>query len=143
MRIFQPWKQLGTLPREVWILFLVSLVNRLGTMVLPFLVLYLTRVLHFSPGRAGFCLTLYGLGALVSAPLGGRFSDRYGSLVVIKASLLLSGTTYLFFPLVHSFSGIVVMTLLLALTSESFRPANLAAVSDYTPLDQHRPAFSL
>src|ERR1700738_2350208 len=38
-----PWRGLGGLPREIWLLFATNLVNRAGMMVLPFLVLYLTR----------------------------------------------------------------------------------------------------
>jgi hypothetical protein len=40
-----PWSGLKDLPREVWLLSAATLVNRAGTMVLPFLVLYLTRTL--------------------------------------------------------------------------------------------------
>ena len=35
------------MPREAWFLFAGAFVNRLGTFVLPFIVLYLTRA-HFS-----------------------------------------------------------------------------------------------
>ena len=38
-----PWKSLQGLPRPVWALFSATLVNRCGTMVLPFMVLYLTE----------------------------------------------------------------------------------------------------
>jgi hypothetical protein len=42
-----PWRSLGGLPREVWTLFTAVLINRAGTMALPFLVLYLTQSLGF------------------------------------------------------------------------------------------------
>ena len=40
---FNPWRGLAGLPREMWVLFAATLVNRAGSMVLPFFVLYLTR----------------------------------------------------------------------------------------------------
>src|SRR5262249_30581449 len=126
--ILSPWRGLRILPRDIWLLSLVTLVNRAGTMVLPFMVLYLTRDLGFSPARAGFSLTIYGLGAMFSAPMGGFLSDRYGPLPIMRTSLVLSGMTLLLFPFVHTFSGVVVVTVLLALTTETFRPANLAAI---------------
>ena len=55
-----PWRGLSALPREVWLLFATNLINRAGMMVLPFLVLYCTRELHFTAGQAGFALALYG-----------------------------------------------------------------------------------
>ena len=38
-----PWRGLQGLPVEIWVLAAVTLVNRAGTMVLPFLALYITR----------------------------------------------------------------------------------------------------
>ena len=44
---------LRALPRAVWVQCAATLVNRAGTMVLPFLLLYLTRDLGLSPSRGG------------------------------------------------------------------------------------------
>ena len=66
---WNPWRGLGGLPREIWVLAIASLVNKAGTMVLPFFVLYLTRDAGFTTGHAGFFVLLYGAGALVAAPL--------------------------------------------------------------------------
>jgi predicted MFS family arabinose efflux permease len=57
------WRDLRELPRGVWVLLATTLVNRAGTMVLPFLILYLTRELHFTDGRAGLVMGLFGAGA--------------------------------------------------------------------------------
>lgn len=56
------WRSLKGLPRDVWVLAISSLINRAGTMVLPFLVLYLTQELRFSAPRAGLILAVYGAG---------------------------------------------------------------------------------
>ena len=49
-----PWRGLGRLPRELWVLFIATLVNRAGTMALPFLTLYVTRGLGLTAGRAAY-----------------------------------------------------------------------------------------
>ena len=85
-----PWRGLGGLPREVWLLFATNLINRAGMMVLPFLVLYLTRELGFSLARAGSMLAVYGGSAIVFGPIGGRLSDRIGALPVMRALLIAS-----------------------------------------------------
>src|SRR2546422_7803835 len=72
-----PWSGLGSLPRGVWILFATTLINRLGTMALPFLVLYLTRSRGFTAGRGGFFVKGYGPTAGLSGPLG-RPRSRMG-----------------------------------------------------------------
>ena len=84
-----PWRGLGGLPREVWLLFATNLINRAGMMVLPFLVLYLTRERHFTPGQAGLALAFYGAAAIVAGPISGWLSDRIGALPIMRASLLL------------------------------------------------------
>src|SRR6266850_4398707 len=97
-----PWQGLGDLPRGVWVLSLTTLINRLGTMALPFLVLYLTRSRGFSAGRAGLVMTVYGLTAIVAGPTAGRLCDRIGAVRVMQGSLLLSGLAVLVYPLARS-----------------------------------------
>src|SRR2546430_13577692 len=70
-----PWRGLGGLPREVWLLFATNLINRAGMMVLPFLVVYLTRELHFSAGQAGVAFAIYGAAAIVARPISGRLDE--------------------------------------------------------------------
>ena len=43
-----PWGYLRDLPRPMWTLAAATLINRMGVMAMPFLVLYLTQVLAFS-----------------------------------------------------------------------------------------------
>src|SRR5438309_7942157 len=94
-----PWRGLRGLPRQVWVLSLATLVNKAGTMVLAFLVLYLTRSLHFSDGIAANVLLLYGAAALVAALVAGLLCDRWGPVRIMRGSLFLSGLTLLLFPL--------------------------------------------
>ena len=61
---WNPWRGLGALPPKVWIHFAATLVNRMGTMVVPFLVLYLTKELGFTAGHAGLMLSVYGASSL-------------------------------------------------------------------------------
>jgi MFS family permease len=112
-------------------------------MALPFLVLYLSRSLNFSPSRAGIALAVYGGVALVVGPVAGLLSDRWGPLRLMEGSLLSSGLVLLLFPLAHSWPAVLIMTILFAITGESFRPANLSLISDLGPLELRKPAFAL
>jgi MFS family permease len=127
----------------VWVLFATTLVNRAGTMVLPFLILYLTRDLGFSASQAGLVLGCYGAGALVSAAISGRLSDVLGPMRVIRDSLFATGAILLVFPLARTFPSVVAMTLALSLASEAFRPASMAVVADLVKHGQRKPAFAL
>ena len=141
--MINPWRGLGGLPKSVWILSAATLVNRCGTMAFPFLILYLTRTQGYSASTAGLVLSGYGMGALVTAPFAGRLSDRIGSLLVMKSSLLLTGIIILLFPLAKSFPVIIACTVLWAIVSEAFRPANMANLTDLVRPENRKAVFSL
>jgi MFS family permease len=138
-----PWRGLRQLPREIWILFAATLVNRCGTMVLPFLVLYLTRELNISASHAALALTVYGIAALLTMPVSGWLTDRFGSLFVMRGSLLLSGFMLFLFPLAHHFAAILGITFAFAILNESVRPPSLALVSELVEPQQRKQAFAL
>ena len=141
--MINPWRGLGGLPKSVWILSAATLVNRAGTMAFPFLVIYLTKTQGYSASTAGLVLSGYGLGALVTAPFAGRLSDRVGSLLVMKVSLLLTGVIILLFPLAKSFPVIIGVAVVWAVVSEAFRPANMSNLTDLVRPENLKAVFSL
>jgi MFS family permease len=141
--ILKAWTDLKDLPRELWILFISTLINRVGTMALPFLALYLTHSLHLSLGDAGLIMTSYGASALITGPFAGYLSDRLGALRVMVLSLFTSGIVLLTYPLATSFQEVLIVTVFFAITNETFRPANLSAISELVPTSQRKSAFAL
>ena len=137
------WRSLRGLPRDLWVVSAATLINRLGMMAIPFLVLYLTRELGFSPARAGLALGVYGVGSIIAAPIAGRLCDRIGGLPIIRASLLGSAVILLVLPLARTYPLILVLVLAWALLSEGGRPATLALIADLVPTGQRKPAFAL
>jgi len=137
------WRSLRGLPRDVWVIAITTLVNRAGTMVLPFLVLYLTRKLGFSVPRAGFALAVYGAGSIISSPIAGRLTDLIGPLPIMRASLIGTGVLLLIFPFIDSYEGVIALTLAWAIVSEAFRPANLAMIAEVVPQSQLKSAYAL
>jgi MFS family permease len=138
-----PWRGLKNLPREMWIISAATLVNRSGTMVLAFLVLYVTHTFGVTPPQAALALTVYGFAALVAVPLAGILSDRVGPLPIMKASLFLTGFLLLLFPLAKSYGAILLMTFAFAVLNESVRPASLSMVSDLVEPARRKSAFAL
>jgi len=131
------------LPRRAWILFAVNLVNSSGAMVIFFLSLYLTRKLGFSPARAGQALSLYGVGSLAGAFLGGWLADRIGSITVQKASLAVCGVLLVFLGQVRSAWGILPLLFSLALFAGMLYPANATSMSHICPPELRVKGFAL
>jgi predicted MFS family arabinose efflux permease len=138
-----PWRGLRGLPADVWIIFVTSLVNRAGVMALPFLVLYLTEHLHVSAARAGFALSVYGVGSLLTGPISGRLSDRFGPFKVMQASLALTGVILLVIPLAHDFTRVAILTFVWAVAADAVRPATLSGLTDLVPPEQRKAAIAL
>lgn len=141
--MINPWRGLAGLPREIWLLFTANLVNRAGMMVLPMLLIYLTRELGFSPSRAGFIFSVYGITAIAVGPFAGRLSDRAGPLPLMRASLLLSGALILLYPLARTYPAVIAITVLWAAAAELFRPASLSAITGVVAPAQRKSAFAV
>ena len=126
-----------------WWLGLVMLVNRSGTMVVPFMTLYLTQTMHYTIGRAGMIMALFGAGAVCGGFLGGRLTDRLGFYNIQLSALLCGGIMFIALGQMRSFPAIAGCTFLLALLNDSFRPANAAAVAQYSKEENRTRSFSL
>jgi MFS family permease len=131
------------LPRRAWILFAVNLVNSSGAMVIFFLSLYLTRKLGFSPARAGQALSLYGVGSLAGAFLGGWLADKIGSITVQKASLAICGVLLIALGQAHSAWGILSLLFSMALFAGMLYPANATSMSRICPPSIQVKGFAL
>ena len=77
--------------REVWILTLITFINRAGTMVLPFLSKYLKEDLNFSYEQVGWIMVCFGFGSMLGSWLGGKLSDKIGFYKIMVFSLFTSG----------------------------------------------------
>ena len=138
-----PWKGLKGLPHDMWALFFTSLINRSGTMVIPFLALYLTKKIGVSPAEAGMALLVYGAAAFIAAPLTGKLSDKLGALKVMKFALFGSGIIFFLYSFITDYYWILVASFVLAAVNEAFRPANLSLITEIVTPPQRRMAFAL
>lgn len=137
------WRELSRLPRRLWILAAANLINRAGTMALPFLSLYLIKTRGFTVGWAGAMLALYGAVAFGVGPVSGALCDRFGANRVMIWSLSASGLILLAYPLARGLHAVAGMTFLWALTGEAFRPAGMTVVSESAPPHMRKQANAL
>lgn len=132
------------LSRETWLLSFIMLVNRSGTMVVPFMTLYLTRpAMGYTIGDAGFVLGLFGMGAFSGAWLGGRLTDRIGFYPVQLITLTGGGMLFILLGQMKTFPLICVFTFLLSFVNEAFRPANSTAIAFYSKEENRTRSYAL
>lgn len=120
------------LSTEVWWLSLITLINRAGTMVIPFLSLYLTKSLGFTVPDVGWIMSCFGVGSVAGSWLGGKLTDKIGYYKVMSISLLLTGVLFIALQFITTFAGFCIGIFLVMLVADTFRPAMFVALSAYS-----------
>ncbi len=131
------------LSKNSWYLSIVMLVNRSGTMVIPFMSIYCIKQLHFSIVHAGIIMALFGIGSISGAFIGGKLTDKIGFYDLQVGALLSGGTLFIAVGYLHSFSTLSIGIFLLGLCNDSFRPANASAIAHYSSPENKTRSYSL
>ncbi|WP_298119123.1 MFS transporter [Flavobacterium sp.] len=129
--------------REVWILTLVTFINRAGTMVLPFLSKYLYEDLHFSEIQIGNILVCFGLGSMLGSWLGGKLSDKIGFYKIMIFSLFVSGLMFFGLQYITSYIGLCIAVFLIMVVADMFRPAMFVSLGAYAKPENRTRALTL
>jgi len=130
------------LSRKMWLLSIVMLINRSGTMVLAFMTLYCHHI-GFTMQQGGWVVAIYGLGSLAGAFAGGKISDRFGFYYTQFSSLLLGGVLFIVLGQMQSYMAICICTFFLSIVNEAFRPANTSAIAFYSTDKSRTQSFAL
>ncbi len=126
-----------------WLLWAGTLVNRLGTVVQPFMAIYLHTQLHLSLAATGLSLAVFGAGQAVSQIAGGWLADRFGRLPTMAGSLLGTSLVLVAVAAVRSPSALMPLLFTLGLALDAYRPASSALVSDIVPARDRARAYGL
>ncbi|HJQ41505.1 MAG TPA: MFS transporter [Jatrophihabitantaceae bacterium] len=133
----------GGLPQPFWWLWLGVLVNRAGTFIEPFFILYLTGPRHVSVQTTGLVLTAWGFGSLISQPIGGVLTDRFGRRATLGASLAATAATLLALGAARDLALIAVLAFVLGTVADMYRPASTAAIADLIDEADRPRAYAL
>ena len=135
-------QSLRELPPTAWVLFAGTFVNRFGSFVIVFLVLYL-RDEGFSTPQAGLAVSAYGVGSMAASLVGGQLADRLGRRDAIALSMFASAAAMLALSQAHTLPTILVLAALAGLAAEAYRPASAALLTDLTTEGDRVTAFAM
>lgn len=117
---------------EIWLLSLVTFINRAGAMVIPFLSLYLVNSKGFTLPQVGWIMTCFGLGSLAGTWVGGKLTDAIGFYKVITLSLFFGGLGFIALQFMNSFYGFCLGIFALIFVADAYRPAIFVACDAYS-----------
>jgi predicted MFS family arabinose efflux permease len=129
--------------REIWILALITFINRAGTMVLPFLSKYLKENLGFTYGEVGWIMVAFGFGSMLGSWLGGKLSDKIGFYKIMVFSLFTSGILFFLLQYITSFWGLCIGIFTIMCIADMFRPAMYVSLGTYAKPENRTKALTL
>jgi len=129
--------------REIWILAIITFINRAGTMVLPFLSKYLKEDLHFTYNQVGWIMVAFGLGSMLGSWLGGKLSDKIGFYKIMIFSLFTTGISMFLIQYITTFWGLCIGMFCLMVIADMFRPAMFVSLGAYAKPENRTRALTL
>ena len=129
------------LPQAYWLLWLGTLINRLGGFVVPFLTLYLTGQRGVSVSQAALMVSLFGIGSFTAALVGGELTDRLGRRPVMLISFLIAPANMILLGLARPLALIALLTVLQGFFTDLYRPAVNASIADLVPSEGRPRAY--
>ncbi len=131
------------LPRTFWFLWGGSLMNRVGSFVMPMMAIYLTKHRGLTVIDAGSIVSLFGVGSFFATQLGGVLADRIGRRKTMLLALGLSSVAMLALGFAITFAQLACAAFMLGLTADMYRPAASALMADVVPAEDRVRAFGL
>jgi MFS family permease len=135
-------ENLRALPAAAWILFGGTFINRFGTFVMPFLVIYLTKQ-GYGTAASGIAVSAYGAGHICASMLGGHLADRIGRRNTIAISMFAGAASMIALSQASTYASILVTSVLVGAASELYRPAAAALIGDLVEPEQRITAFGV
>lgn len=143
-RIVSLYKEaFSNLQPTIWMLAVVTFINRSGSMVLLFSSLYMTNELHFEIAQAGLCMSFYGIGSVLGAYTGGWLTDRSNTSGIMIFSLISSGLILLLILIVRVPVTVSAVIFLYAFTADIFRPAISKSTAAFSTPENRTRSLSL
>ena len=129
------------LPPTYWLIWIGTLINRLGGFVIPFLTLYLTSQREIPVSQAALMVSLFGAGSFIAQLTGGELTDRLGRRPVMLTSFLVTPAAMVTLGLARAIPLIAVSTFAVGFFTDLYRPAVGAAIADLVPSESRTRAY--
>lgn len=136
------WQTFNESPMAAKAIFAGAFVNRLGAFLSIFLVLFVASKGH-SAAAAAATLGAYGVGGVIGTLIGGVLADRLGARISTVFSMASSAVLTVSLLYLPNYALLFVVTAVLGLVSQVFRPASATLLSELTPESRQVMIFAM
>jgi MFS family permease len=137
-----PLKLLARLPGPVRLLITGTLINKVGTFIVPYLTIVLFREFHLTETQVAELFSAYGAGSIVSILAGGFLTDRLGRRRTLMVSLFGSGVLAVGLGFAPSTRVFIPLLVLFGFVADLYRPAASAIIGDLLPSTHRVSGFA-
>lgn len=131
------------LTKDIWMFASMMLINRIGTLILPFLTLYATTELGWTKIDAGKATMWFGTGSLAGALIGGYLTDRIGYYRTMMISLFAASGFFFSLQFISEFYMLCGFLFISSLFADLIRPALMTGITFFTNKNTQTRAVSL
>lgn len=131
-------------PGRFWALVFTSFIDNIGgTLLWPFLALYITDKFGVGMTLAGVILGLVSLFNLLGSTIGGALTDRFGRKKIILGGLIFSALSMVSLAFVSEFSILYPLAALIGILGGISGPAHSAMVADMLPEEKRNEGYGI
>jgi len=131
-------------PSQLWLMLFGMLISTMGgSMIWPFLTIYVSEKLEISLTKVAALLALRGGVALFSSFIAGNITDRFGRKWIMVVSLAGHGLTYFFLGQANSYLAFAILLALRGFFTPLYKVGSDTMVTDLVPEKQRADAFAL
>jgi MFS family permease len=131
------------LPKSVFALFIVRIINCFGSFVYPFLTMFLTIKLGYSSEKAGFFVTAVVVAGSLGLLTGGKLADKFGRKKIFIILSIISATCFIVCSFLDKSPVIPWLIIISNLFLGGVLPCINAMLADMADPEKRKAAFSL
>lgn len=131
------------LPKSVFTLFIVRIINCFGSFVYPFLTMFLTIKLGYSEEKAGFFVTAVVIAGSIGLLSGGKLADRFGRKRIFVILSTASALSFVACAFLDKSTAIPWLIIVSNLFLGGVLPCINAMLTDMADPEKRKAAFSL
>lgn len=118
------------LPKIIYTLLIATFLERFSYfLIIPFLSIYLSKNYDYSGFQIGFVISLFAITALFMSFVAAPFIDKLNKKILIYGGLLLTAISFLFFPLINTYSGFLIFSIVNSIGNSFLSPTYKAMIA--------------
>lgn len=131
------------LPRGIYFLFIIRVINSMGNFVFPLLTLLLTDKIGLSPDKAGIYVSIASISYVPGGLIGGMLADHFGRKKIMMISQSIAAVLLIPCAFLGTSMLIPWILIIVGALNGAAQPANSAMIADMTNTENRKAAFSL